>query len=46
LVSSLEQVSIDEVVETANDTFRKSKVSFAALGPLKDENLDRGLLEY
>jgi predicted Zn-dependent peptidase len=46
LVSSLEQVSIDEVVETANDTFRKSKISFAALGPLKDENLDRGLLEY
>jgi len=46
LVSSLEQVSIDEVVETANDTFRKSKISFAALGPLKDKNLDRGLLEY
>ena len=46
LVSSLEQVSIDEVVETANDSFRKTKISFAALGPLKDENLDRGLLEY
>ena len=46
LVSHLEQVSIDEVVETANDTFRKSKISFAALGPLKDEDLDRGLLEY
>ena len=46
LVSSLEQVSIDEVVETANDSFRKTKISFAALGPLKDEDLDRGLLEY
>ena len=46
LVTNLERVSIDEVVETANDTFRKSKVSFAALGPLKDENLDRGLIEY
>ena len=46
LVSSLEQVTIDEVVETANDTFRMSKISFAALGPLKDEDLDRGLLEY
>ena len=46
LVTKLEQVSIDEVIETANDTFRKSKVSFAALGPLKDEDLDRGLLEY
>ena len=46
LVSSLEQVSIDEVVETANETFRKSRISFTALGPLKDEDLDRGLLEY
>ena len=46
LVTNLEQVSIDEVIETANDTFRESKVSLAALGPLKDENLDRGFLEY
>ena len=46
LVTNLERVSVDEVIETVNDTFRKSKVSFAALGPLKDENLDRGLSEY
>jgi len=46
LVTNLERVSIDEVIETANDTFRKSKVSFVALGPIKDENFDRGLLEY
>jgi predicted Zn-dependent peptidase len=46
LVSDLERVGIDEVVKTANNIFRESKVSFAALGPLKDENLDRGFLEY
>jgi predicted Zn-dependent peptidase len=46
LVSDLERVGIDEVVETANNIFRESKVSFAALGPLKDEDLDRRLLEY
>ena len=46
LVSDLERVGIDEVVETANNIFRESRVSFAALGPLKDEDLDRGLLEY
>jgi len=46
LVANLERVSIDEVIETANDTFRESKVSFAALGPLKDEDVDRGLLVY
>ena len=46
LVSDLERVGIDEVVKTANNIFRESRVSFAALGPLKDEDLDRGLLEY
>jgi len=46
LVSSLEQVSIDEVVETANDTFRESKISFVALGPLKDDAIDIGLIDY
>jgi len=46
LVDHIEKVTVDEVVETANDTFRKSKVSLAALGPLEEGDLDRGLIEY
>jgi predicted Zn-dependent peptidase len=46
LVSSLEQVSRDDVVEVACSTFQDRKISFAALGPLQDEAVDKDLLQY
>lgn len=46
LVSSLEQVTIDEVVDLAGDIFQDNKVSLATLGPLTEDDLDRGTLEY
>lgn len=46
LVSNLEQVTVDEVVEVANDIFRDDTVSLAALGPVKEEELDRSTLLF
>jgi len=46
LVSSLEQVTRDAVVAAARSTFQEGKLSFAGLGPLTDEAVDRELLEY
>ena len=46
LVSSLEQVSLDEVVEIAGSIFQDSKLSVAALGPLKEDDFDRSLIVY
>jgi predicted Zn-dependent peptidase len=46
LVSNLEQVTLDEVVKVANDIFRDDKVSFAALGPVKEEELDGSTLLF
>ena len=46
LVSDLEGVSLDEVVEIAGSTFQNRKISFAAIGPLKDDTIDVGLIDY
>jgi len=46
LVSELEKVTVDDVVEIAGDIFRDKKVSLTTLGPLKEEDLDRGCLEF
>jgi len=46
LVSSLEQVSRDEVVEVACSTFQDRKISFASLGPVESESFDKALLTY
>ena len=46
LVSNLEQATVDEVVEVANDIFRDDTVSLAALGPVKEEELDRSNLLF
>ena len=46
LVSKLERVTVDEIVEVANDIFRRGKISFAALGPLREKDLERDSLEY
>jgi len=46
LVSGLEQVSMDDVVEVACSTFQEREISFAALGPVENDAVDRGLLQY
>ena len=46
LVSNLEQVTVDEVVEVASYIFRDGTVSLAALGPVKEEELDRSNLQF
>lgn len=46
LVSNLEQVTVDDVVEIAQDIFRDGKVSLATLGPVKEEDLDKGCLQF
>ena len=46
LVSDLEKVTVDEVVEIAQDIFRDGKVSLATLGPLREEDLDKGCLQF
>jgi len=46
LASGLEQVRRDDVVAVACRTFRDGNISFAGLGPVKTEDVDRGLLRY
>lgn len=46
LVSGLEQVSMDDVVSVACSTFQDREISFAALGPVENDAVDRGLLQY
>lgn len=40
LVSDLERVSVDEVIEVADTVFRNDGVSLVTLGPLKEEDLN------
>ena len=46
LTSKLEQVTVDEVVEVASDIFRDGTVSLAALGPIKEDELDKSNLQF
>ena len=46
LVSNLENVTVDQVVEVAGNIFQENKVSLATLGPFKEEELDRSNLLY
>jgi predicted Zn-dependent peptidase len=46
LVSHLERVTVDEVVEVAGDIFAKDGVSLVTLGPLREEDLDKSTLEF
>ena len=47
LVSDLEKVTADEVVEAACTTFRDGEVSLVTLGPLREEDFDRqGVMVY
>ncbi|TET87034.1 MAG: insulinase family protein, partial [Desulfobacteraceae bacterium] len=40
LVSKLQQVTVDEVVEVASDIFQDDTVSISTLGPIKEDDLD------
>jgi predicted Zn-dependent peptidase len=46
LESNLEQVTVNEVIEIAQDTFRDGKVSLTTLGPIREEDLDKGCLQF
>ncbi|HEN20486.1 MAG TPA: insulinase family protein [Desulfobacteraceae bacterium] len=45
LVSNLEAVTFDDVVETAKEIFQNGKTSLAALGPIRDEDIGKGRLD-
>ena len=45
LVSKLQQVTVDEVVEVANDIFQDGTVSLSTLGPIKEDDLDTSNLQ-
>ena len=44
LVSKLQRVTVDEVVEVASDIFQGGTVSLSTLGPIKEDDLDTGNL--
>ncbi len=46
LVSKLQQVTVDEVVEIASDIFQGETVSLSTLGPIKEDDLDTGNVHF
>ena len=46
LVSKLQQVTVDEVVEVASDIFKDGTVSLSTLGPTKEDDLDTSNLHF
>ena len=46
LVSKLQQVTVDEVVEVASDIFQDGTVSLSTLGPIKEDDLDTSNLHF
>jgi predicted Zn-dependent peptidase len=46
LISNLERVTVDEVVEIAGRIFKDGKVSLAALGPIREEDLDKSNIVF
>jgi predicted Zn-dependent peptidase len=46
IVSELEKVTVDNVVDVANGIFGDGNVSLATLGPIKEEALDKGNLHF
>ena len=46
LVSKLETVTVDDVIEVARDIFREDQISLVTLGPFKEEELDKGILQF
>jgi predicted Zn-dependent peptidase len=46
LVSKLQHVTVDEVIEIATDIFQDGTVSLSTLGPIKDDDLDTSNLHF
>ena len=46
LVSKLQQVTVDEVVEVASDIFQGGTGSLSTLGPIKEDDLDTSNLHF
>jgi len=46
LVSRLETVTTNDVIEAARDIFRENQISLVTLGPFKEEDLDRDNLRF
>lgn len=46
LVSELERVSLDELMEIAGMIFRDGGISLATLGPVREKDIDRGSLQF
>jgi predicted Zn-dependent peptidase len=46
LISHLERVTVDEVVEIAGRVFEDGKVSLAALGPIREEDIDKSNIVF
>jgi predicted Zn-dependent peptidase len=46
LIGNVERVTVDEVVEISGQIFKDGKVSLAALGPIREEDLDKSNIVY
>jgi predicted Zn-dependent peptidase len=46
LVKGVEDVTIDEVIAVANDTFHREAISLVTLGPVEKEDLDLATIQY
>ncbi|MFH1350754.1 MAG: pitrilysin family protein [Pseudomonadota bacterium] len=46
LLGYLEKVTVDEVIAVAEEAFQKDMISMAALGPLREEDLDLSHLQF
>jgi predicted Zn-dependent peptidase len=46
LISNLERVSVDEVIQVAEDIFRNGNVSLVTLGPLEEADLDLNAVQF
>lgn len=46
VISILEKVTVEEVVEVAQESFKDDRVSLVTLGPLEKADLDQGTLSY
>jgi len=46
VVSNLEKVTVDEVVEIGHDVFKNGEVSLVTLGPMREEEIDKGCLQF
>ena len=46
VAAAIERVTVDEVVEMVNTVFGGDQMAFAALGPVKEEEVDLGFIVY